>query len=98
MILSGKAERDFIKYIYDEYNLQPYNIFNDTFQYALIIEWFDSVGIYIELFKEDYCFAFNLHRGNCKIKDYIIGISGYNSRKETIQQAIIKANEVYNNI
>ena len=48
MILTGKASKDFIKWLHFKHNLQPYNLFNEIIQYALIIEWFDSVRICID--------------------------------------------------
>lgn len=100
MILTGKAKEDFLKWCKQDANwLQTYE---DIFLFSLIIEWFDSVGIYIELsrFTSGLKFEFwhytisdtrgvhlNNHMGNTVKED---------SRHEATKQAIIKANEIYN--
>ena len=58
MILTGKAKEDFYKYI----NTEDYKLFdyvrkkyaNEIVLNALIIEWFDSVGIYISINYVDF--------------------------------------------
>ena len=93
MILTGKAKEDFLEYLDVEEKW-----FNEEyiplFEYALIIEWFDSVGI--------YCvpnYNFINKNWSCSAKDiYTILYRGcnFNSRQEATRQAIIKANEIYN--
>jgi hypothetical protein len=100
MILTGKAKKDFIKWLYFKHNLQPYNLFNEIIQYALIIEWFDSVGIYISINYVDFYDEFKNNTGfetyvtnkGLSVKFRIVSI-----RQEATEQAIKKANEIYNN-
>ena len=49
MILTGKALEDFNKW-YDE-SVFFVDLEYDLVQYALIIEWLDSVGIYVNVLK-----------------------------------------------
>lgn len=61
---------------------------------ALIIQWLDSVGIYIEILKEYESFGFNIHKGT--YKKPIESISGFNNRQEVTIEAIKMANKIYN--
>ena len=90
MILTGKAKKDFIKWLYFKHNLQPYNLFNEIIQYALIIEWFDSVEIYItfDYFDLNKCFY-------SEILNYS-SFSTVGTRQECAKNSILKANEIYN--
>lgn len=92
MILNGKAKEDFLKWVYSEYDYE-YNDLKDFYPLhlidTLIIEWFDSVGINIDAY---YCDGvFEIYVG----EDYI---GEAETRKESTQKAIIKANEIYNEI
>ena len=101
MILTGKAKKDFIKWLYFKHNLQPYNLFNEIIQYALIIEWFDSVGIYImpEICSIKGIFTATIFHEKYRTKTgrTISVIENFNSRQEALTEAIKKANEIYNN-
>lgn len=114
MKLTGKAKEDFLVWYFNTYLKEDkYCLIKDiesffktvkpTLQNALIIEWFDSVGIYFnnglsfikhkkykcEIYQEENdnilgnCFVF---RGKYLSHD----------KEEVIEQAIIKANEIYN--
>lgn len=97
MILTGKAKEDFLKH-----EGQPeiwYNLMQEfpTMLHALIIEWFDSVGSYVNVggvsINGILDFGFDIQENNT-----LNGIDGFslNSRQEATEQAIIKANEIYN--
>ena len=85
MILTGKALEDF-KY---SHNMSSFNDYSEVLQYALIIEWLDSVGIYIDAY---YCDGFfevyvgEEWHGTCK------------NRKEAYKEGILFANEIYNKL
>ncbi len=103
-ILIGKAKEDFENYVLNKnlghdsevlisvYNQETlfidYKDVKKTLLNALIIEWFDSVGIYI-----------NALRYN---KQWWKAIAEYeyarifNSRQEALTKAIKKANKIYN--
>ena len=89
MTLTGKAKEDFIKTkIGNEISL--FESMLPIYRNALIIEWFDSVGIYItsdyfELNKEFYS----------EILDSNFAIVKP-TRQEALTEAIKKANEIYN--
>ena len=106
MILTGKTKEDFENYVLNKelghdsevlisvYNQETlfinYNNVKETLLNALIIEWFDSVGIYIT---SDY---FELNKG------FYSEILNENfeivkpTRQEALAEAIKKANEIYN--
>lgn len=112
MILTGKAKADFEKWSCNNHNEQGKRLFyieqednykfintehyihniSESVLYALIIDWFDSVGIRITVSYWDH---------TDKWQDVVLGlINGrfeHNSRQEATKQAILKANEIYNN-
>ena len=93
MILNGKTKEDFIDYI-DSDDLLVEGM-SDIHRNALIIEFFDSVGVYIYLETGTY---FNKPNFRYKIitnDDTCIGYKEY-SRQEATIQAITKANDIYN--
>lgn len=89
MILTGKAKEEFIKAkIGNEINL--FESMLPIYKNALLIEWFDSVGIYIT---SDY---FELNNGfYSEILDSNFEIIKP-TRQEALTEAIKKANEIYN--
>lgn len=97
MILTRIAKKDFEKYVE---NLQVSSYISMlenipiTYLNALIIDWFDSIGIYIEVLREPDFYAFQIHKGNYKKIHFNEG--GFNSRQEATTEAIKKANEIYN--
>ena len=107
MILTGKAKEDFENYVLNKelgndsevlisvYNQETlfinYNNVKETLLNALIIEWFDSVGIIIT---SDY---FELNKGfYSEILESNFEIIKP-TRQEALAEAIKKANEIYNN-
>ena len=88
MILTGKCKEDFIKTkIGNEINL--FESMLPIYKNALLIDFFDSVGIYI-----------NIRRTNNEFISYITNdeSSFYKKiRQEALSEAIKKANEIYNN-
>ena len=87
MILTGKTKEDFIKTkIGNEINL--FESMLPIYKNALLIDFFDSVGIYI-----------NIRRTNNEFMSYITNdeSSFYKKiRQEALSEAIKKANEIYN--
>lgn len=94
MKLTGKAKEAFLDYVFKTNNVLDTS--NELYLNALIIEFFDSVGIYIEIGGIDYSgvlFWYNIQEHNT--------INGNNSfefetRAEATNAAIIKANDLYN--
>ena len=94
MILTGKAKEDFYKYI----NIKDYKLFdyvrkkyaNEIVLNALIIDWFDSVGIIItfDYFDLNKCFYSEISNNS---------FSTVGTRQECAKNSILKANEIYNN-
>jgi hypothetical protein len=98
MELTGKAKESFIDYLDKTNQIKiEKGILNlhwqdlpEKFKNALIIEWFDSVGIYIT---SDY---FELNNGfYSEILDSNFEIIKL-TRQEALTEAIKKANEIYN--
>lgn len=107
MILTGKALEDFSdKCTLDFYQ---FKVLTQCMQNALIIEWFDSVGIYIILLRSHISnnmmngkkgvikFTYNIedNEGNLFKREYNT-FEFKNTRQEATEKAIIKANEIYN--
>ena len=102
MILTGETKLDFERWLHSNDVLIKDGIYDDTYltdvfdklplnlQYALIIEWFDSVGIYIN---SDY---FELNKWfYSEVLDSNFAIVKP-TRQEALTEAIKKANEYYN--
>lgn len=106
MILTKQAKKDFNKWIEEQgifLGLHPnewreYNIeeLSENFQYALIIEWFDSVDIIISVRWEWSTKTFQssiFSKGN---NENVFHLSHSHTRTEITKKAIEKANEIYN--
>lgn len=98
MILTGKAKEDFENWVYNNTEYLYCEVYDtpEKLLYSLIIDWFDSVGIYISItpsipigYEKPDCFMFSIGIGTNRLK--------ISSRHEATKQAIIKANEIYNN-
>lgn len=98
MILTGKAKEYFLK----QYGNEEWEI-DDIYLHALIIEFFDSVGIYIEPNQKwDFSGWLSIVRNkstndviylNKSMKD---GYIPFLLKSEAAIEAIKKANEIYN--
>lgn len=97
MILTGKSKEDFLKWVYSEYDYK-YGGLKDFYPLhlldGLIIEWFDSVGIYVDVFNEFGQFGYLIHTGN--FRNPLDDKGHWETRQEAITEALIKANEIYN--
>lgn len=108
MILTGKAKEDFEKWFsdYSEKNhhlsgWRDYDQYIDevelpeTLQYAIIQEWFDSVGIYISpytngiVYEPGVLWYYSLVTENYRSTYHL-------SRNEAVEAAITNANLIYN--
>ena len=86
MKLTGKCKEEFLDYVFKNNNVLDTS--NEVYLNALIIEFFDSVGIYICTVYEFECFESYVN-SKC--------VSVYSeSRQEAINTAIEKANIIYN--
>ena len=99
MILKGKVKEEFFNWLDNQgvngidisnWEFEKFHLLSNVSQNSLIIEWFDSVGIYIT---SDY---FELNKG------FYSEILNENfeivkpTRPEALAEAIKKANEIYN--
>jgi len=101
MILTDKAKTDFLEYYNNHSNnyLLSWTVFEDlplVVQNALIIEWLDSVKLTITV---QYCIDATFDSFLDIEKKEEIECSQFSkTRSEATQQAILKANETYNNL
>ena len=112
MILTGKAKEDFENYVLNKnlghdsevlisvYNQESlfinYNNVKETLLNALIIEWFDSVGICIDRDCINIEMVITDFRG-INEEQTIIDCDHEESFQDWWEEAIKKANEIYNN-
>ena len=93
MVLTGKAKEHYKIWFDENYNdYWTYYQSKPTILNALIIEWFDSVGIYITFDYLDLnkCFYSEILNENFEIIKP--------TRQEALTEAIKKANEIYNGL
>jgi hypothetical protein len=96
MTLTGKAKKSFEKWYYKEIHyvgLCDIDMHLSQTINALIIEWFDSVGVYINIEPKRVIDSW--------IFDVLINKevhSVWSTRQEATTKAIEKANEIYNNL
>ena len=105
MKLTGKTKQDFEKWLSNNYP-ELFNSFttgyilfdtlSDSCINALIIEWFDSVEIYVQINVENIDGIFSSYVFNKN--DLFSSKENSNSRQEATEKAIEKANQIYNNI
>jgi len=111
MILNGKAREDFINWLRkndgnsdflrtSKLTITNFLALKYTCQYALIIEWFDSVNILLLQQYTQFGFYNEIKDYNDKsfgeFKTYLI--VDYPTRNESNIKAIEKSNEIYNNL
>ena len=92
-LLTGKCKSEFLK----RYGNLEYEI-DEIYLNALIIDFFDSVGIYISINREisensfwNFDFTYKENLNNTFFTDY------YETRQQATEEAIKKANEIFNN-
>ena len=108
MILTGKAKEEFFNWLDNQgangidisnWEFEKFHLLSNVSKNSLIIEWFDSVGIYISI---NYVDFYDELRNNTGFEIYVTnkGLSVkfriVSIRQEAIKQAIKKANEIYN--
>lgn len=101
MILTDKAKQEFILwYLKSEYNF-AFDGLPNNLQNALIIEWFDSVGITVDVMPILQNPLKYMPNTFWLEKEYSMNDEGFeylNTRQEATIKAIEKANEIFNNI
>lgn len=92
MILTGNTLENFTEWLYKNQYSKKENEFTRVELNALIIEFFDSVGIYIDTESEEIYeyVGFYAYVNNESLNEI------FKSRQEATEQAILKANEIYN--
>ena len=103
MILTNKSKEDFFNWLDNQgvngidvsnWEFEKFQLLSNVSQNALIIDWFDSVGIYVN--------SSGLTLSKTFISDVSVNdnceynYDGFRTRKEATEQAIKKANEIYN--
>ncbi|WP_428743194.1 hypothetical protein [Tenacibaculum sp.] len=99
MELTGKCKEDFYNWAKDKgiiENWKPKQ-YSLNVAYAMIygvyVDFFDSVGLNILTYTPD---SFLYYTNILSEGRYLINVGGYRTRQESIEKAIIKANEIYN--
>lgn len=95
MILTGKAKEDFINWKNKNYENEYYCTFSSMpkqSQNALIIEWFDSVGIYISILTQENDRKERRFTSDINEQEFI----SCKTRQQATEESIKKANEIYN--
>ena len=96
MELTGKASKDFEKYV-TELEVAPYISMLDSipkcYLYSLMVDFFDSVEIKIFI-QEAFTYYFRCYFSYDNIPYWIH--EKFNTRQEATKKAIEKANEIYN--
>ena len=99
-MLKGQAKKDFEKWLLtdldyvlidDCLSLDRYNLFEHltpSMQYGIIVDWFDSVGIYIEILRTP--------KGYSEFVNTLSDNVWSKTRTQARQKAIEKAKEIYN--
>src|SRR3989304_8359037 len=93
MILTGKCKKYFDRWFDMHYKYKRFDLCNDNFKCMYIIEFFDSIEIYILINRECY-FYYEIESEYFTFRKRGFG---YNSRLAANKSAIIKVNEIYNN-
>ena len=101
IILTDKAEHDFGRWLFERrVSIEEFKSFHklsETAQYAVIIEWFDSVGIFIGVGSYDNYhkidFAFNIVKFDGEHDSFDCG---FEDRIKATKESIVVANEIYN--
>ena len=109
MMLTGKSKRTFLKWLKIRVNSTLHEIDNiefwfnlqdESFKITLIIEWFDSVGIYIIISPSDNPnnWFYTILGEDILSPFYQMyqSLDDFENREEATEQAIKKANEIYN--
>lgn len=103
MILTGKAKEYFetwVNWKYPNIEVLLLGVVEPVFLNALIVEWFDSVGIYINIIYEEFedvqvkNLPIKIKTWSAWVNDEVI--INFNSRQEATEGAIKKACEIYN--
>lgn len=89
--LNGKCKEKFLEWLDEESTW--FQTFSDTHQNALIIEFFDSVGIIINIVNQDLQRWFYYE---IKTTERVQGFNLVRTRQEATIQAIKRANNLYN--
>lgn len=93
MILTDKAKEDFKEWVFENYYFQDINVLYPLHLVdTLIIEWFDSAGIYIGVYPNNNMSSYLSFE--MSINDDWIGEEL--TRQEATIQALKKANDIYN--
>jgi hypothetical protein len=100
MKLTGKCKEDFEKWYFDNdknvyIDLKSFYSLDESMQYGVYVDFFDSVGVHVEVKVKSSFQKFNygIHDKN----EWIVSSAFIKTRQEARTAAIEKANELYNN-
>jgi len=96
-MLKGQAKKHFEKWLkgsYNGYSVDFYLSLPKAFQYGVIVDWFDSMGIQIEIIISNSNYAIQIFKVNNNYPMYSVG--EWETRTQARQKAIEQANTIYN--
>jgi len=88
-MLTGAAKEDFEFYFKNAFKYIEFDDLPVVCKASIIVNWFDSVGIYVNVLKYGY---------KWKVVVYTQFRTAYKTRIEATTKAIEKANEIYNQL
>lgn len=105
MILTGKCKESFDKWYWTnpEYAIHPFLTIPDSMKYGVLIDFFDSVGLEIQIYVGEFggwCIVIYNEKTEkyLSLKDNLEDDWLGESRQEAWKKSIEKANEIYNTI
>ena len=94
MELTDKCKEAFEKWNSENnYGKYKFEDFNDSMQYGVYVDFFESVGLFVEVkVKPKINFNYGIHDR----LEWLVSSEFFNSRPEARKAAIQKANEIFN--
>lgn len=104
MKLTGNAKKDFEKWFNKAYNTNHvwcnYKLFTLKplpMQFGVVVDWADSVEVYIEIIIVDKC-SYGIQIFKLESATPVYSVSSWETRQEARDKAIERLNEMYNEI
>ena len=95
-MLTDKAKIEFEKWTLENYETESGLRMSSVYMYALIIDWFDSIGIYITIIATFNQYSLYIEDKKSNLTSREVRDIFFKSRPEATNKAIEKANEIYN--
>ena len=101
MNLTGKCEKEFYKWLgskvsdsqEDYCTWVKFDLLNNSARYGVYVDFFDSVGIIIDISPSNFCSVFYVY-----LNKKTVPVTTCGTRKDARTASIKKANEIYNKL